>query len=117
VSLYEGTLAATGKYDELVLLSLHLRPKPERQIDSFSHFRATVCKTVHPMLSVRSPSVCLSVLSCWCIVAKWLEWIKVKLGKEIGLGPGHIVLDRDAAPPPQRAQPPISGPCLLWPYG
>jgi len=37
------------------------------------------------------------------------------LGTEVGLGPGHIVLDGDPAPPPKGAQPPIFGPCLLWP--
>ena len=26
-------------------------------------------------------------------------WIKMKLGMKVGLGPGHIVLDRDPAPP------------------
>jgi len=25
-------------------------------------------------------------------------WIKMKLGVEVGLGPGHIVLDEDPAP-------------------
>jgi len=41
----------------------------------------------------------------------------MKLGTEVG--PGHIVLDGDPAPPPQRgtALPPIFGPCLLWPNG
>jgi len=40
------------------------------------------------------------------------------LGMEAGLGPGHIVLDRDPAPLPQKgAQPPIFGLCLLWPNG
>ena len=42
------------------------------------------------------------------------------LGIEIGLGPGHIVLDGDtASPPPKKkgAQPQIFGPCLLWPNG
>ena len=43
-------------------------------------------------------------------------WIKMPLGTEFGLGPGDIVLDGDPAPP-QRAQPPIFGPCLLWPEG
>jgi len=28
-------------------------------------------------------------------------WIKMKLGIQVGLGPGHIVLDGDPAPPPQ----------------
>jgi len=57
-------------------------------------------------------------------------WIKMLLGMEVGLGPGHIVLDGDPAPPkglshcvrwghsyPKRAQPPIFSPCLLWPNG
>ena len=44
--------------------------------------------------------------------------IKMPLGMEVGLGPGHIVLDGDPAPLPQKgAQPPIYGPCLLWPNG
>ena len=44
----------------------------------------------------------------------------MKLGKQVGLGPGQIVLDRDPAPPPQKgegAEPPIFGPCLLLPNG
>jgi len=45
-------------------------------------------------------------------------WIKMVLGMEVGLGPDHIVLDGDPAPPPKRAQPPpIFGPCLLWQNG
>ena len=28
-------------------------------------------------------------------------WIKVLLGREVGIGPGHIVLDGDPPPPPQ----------------
>jgi len=39
----------------------------------------------------------------------------MKLGKYLGLGPGHIVLDGDTSPPKKGAQPPIFGPCLLWP--
>jgi len=39
-----------------------------------------------------------------------------KLGMEVGLGFGLIVLDGDPAPPHQKGkQPPIFGPCLLWP--
>jgi len=44
-------------------------------------------------------------------------WIKMPLGMEVSLGPGHIVLDGDPAPLPKGAQPPIFGPCLLWPNG
>ena len=45
-------------------------------------------------------------------------WIKMRLGMEVGLGPGHVVLDGDPAPPPQKGDTaPIFGPCLLWPNG
>jgi len=43
-------------------------------------------------------------------------WIKMPLGMEVGLGPGHIVLDGDwgpSSPPPNRHSQPIFGPCLL----
>ena len=39
---------------------------------------------------------------------------------DVGFGPGDFVLDGDPAPYPQKgaaAQPPIFGPCLLWPNG
>ena len=37
-------------------------------------------------------------------------------GREVGLGPSNIVLDGDPAPLPKKAtEPPIFGPCLLWP--
>jgi len=42
------------------------------------------------------------------------------LGTEVGLGPGHIVLDVDPAPLPKKGAeplPPIFGPYLLWPNG
>jgi len=39
------------------------------------------------------------------------------LGMEVGLGPGHIVLDEDPALPPQKGggaqQPPIFGSCIV----
>jgi len=37
---------------------------------------------------------------------------------KLGLGPGHVVLDRDPVPAPSKgAQLPIFGLCLLWPNG
>jgi len=33
-------------------------------------------------------------------------WIKMKLGREVGLGPGHIVLDRDPSPLSKKGTPP-----------
>jgi len=58
-------------------------------------------------------SACLS-LQCGQTVGR----IKMKLGMQVGLGPGHIVLDGDPVPLPQRAQlHPIFGPYLLQPNG
>jgi len=34
------------------------------------------------------------------------EWIKMPLGMELGLGPGHIVLDGDLVPPPLKGDSP-----------
>ena len=39
------------------------------------------------------------------------------LGREVGLFPGHIVLNGTQLPLSNGAQPPIFGPCLLWPNG
>jgi len=42
-------------------------------------------------------------------------WIRIRLGTEVGLVQGHIVLDGDPAPPQRgTAAPPMFGPCLLW---
>jgi len=56
------------------------------------------------MLSVR----CLSCLSVSNIRALWPNgWtVKMKLGLRVGLGPGHIVLDEDPAPHPQKGTAP-----------
>ena len=45
-------------------------------------------------------------------------WIKMPLGMEVGLGPGHIVLEGTQLPLPKKeTEPPIFGPFLLWPNG
>jgi len=44
--------------------------------------------------------------------------MKMKLGMEVGLGPGLTVLIGDSSPLPKGEQLPVSsifGPCLLWP--
>jgi len=66
--------------------------------------------------------VCLCVLSCLSVCDIGVLWpnswmMKMKLGMEVGLSPGHIVLDGDPAPPQKGAQSPIFGPCPLWPNG
>ena len=42
-------------------------------------------------------------------------WMKTPLGTEVDLGPGHIVLDGVPSPTKGAHQPPLFGPCLLWP--
>ena len=76
----------------------------------------TVCKSVRHMLSVRCLS-CLSVILVYC--GQTVGRIKMKLGMQVGLGPGHIVLDSDPAPPPQKGgrAPTIFRPYLLRPNG
>ena len=44
-------------------------------------------------------------------------WIKMPLGTKVGLRPGRIVLHGTQLPLAKGAQPPIFGPCLLWPNG
>ena len=59
-------------------------------------YQTVVCLSVCPVCPVLS---CLSVMLVYC--GQMVEWIKMKLGMQIGLSPGHIVLDGDPAPPPQ----------------
>jgi len=57
------------------------------------------CLSVLPVLS------CLSVPFVHC--GQMVAWIKMKLGTQVRLGPGHIVLGEDPAPPPlNRHSPP-----------
>jgi len=43
---------------------------------------------------------CLSVLSVTFVYyGQTVEWIRMPLGTDIGLGPGDMVLDGDPAPP------------------
>jgi len=50
------------------------------------------------MLSDRCPVLSVTLVY-W---GQTVRWIKMKLGVRVGLGHGHIVLDGDPAPPPQR---------------
>jgi len=44
-------------------------------------------------------------------------WIKMPLGRVVGLSPSDIVLDGTQLPPPKMCTAPVFGPCLLWPNG
>jgi len=54
-------------------------------------------------------TIVLSVLSVTLVhCGQTVGWTKMKLGMQVGLGPGHIVLDVDPAPSTKKgAQPPI----------
>jgi len=84
------------------------------------HFWAAVCKNGSPY-AIRPVSVCpvLSVLPVTLVYCgQTVGWINMKLGTQVGLVPGHIVLDGDTAPLPKTGRsPPILGPYLLWPNG
>ena len=64
-------------------------------------------------------AVCLSVLSVTLVYCgQTVGRIKTKLGTQVGLGPGHTVLDRDPPPPPLKGHSAlIFGPYLLRPNG
>jgi len=71
----------------------------------------TLCYQTVVSLSV------LSVMLVYC--GQTVGWIKMKLGMQLGLGPGHIVLDGDPAPLSQLgAEPPNFPPISVvakWP--
>jgi len=59
------------------------------------------------MLSVRCLSVCLFVLSVTLVYCgQTAGRIKMKLGTQVGLRSGHVVLDGDPAPLPKRGRRP-----------
>ena len=47
------------------------------------------------------PSLSVTLMNC----GQMAGWIKIKLGVEVGLGPGHIVLDGDQLPSPMEHVP------------
>jgi len=65
---------------------------------------------VHWFLGDRLPYV-LSVLSVTFVrCGQTVGRIKMKLGMRLDLGPGHILLDRDPAPPPPKGHSPLLSP-------
>ena len=63
-------------------------------------------------------SVCLSVTLVYC--GQTVGRIKMELGLQVGLGPGHTVLDGDPPPSPKGAQPPNFRPISVvakWLHG
>jgi len=97
-------------FNRLLYFLIHNDTPCTKSQNDLCSFWATVCKTVRPVLSNRCP-VCLFVyLSCpvlsvmlvYC--GQTVGWIKMKLGMEVGLGPGDFVLDGDPAPPQKKKE-------------
>jgi len=64
-----------------------------------------------PRKRVTHPTQFLAHVYCGQIAG----WKDTPLGTEVDLGPGHIVLDGVPAHAKGAQQPPLFGPCLLWP--
>jgi len=67
-------------------------------------------------------TIVLSVLPVTLVYCgQMLGRIKMKLGIQVGLGPGHIVLDRNPAPPPPKGHSPPNfrpiSPAAKWLHG
>jgi len=87
-------------------------------IDSAIYGRPFVKRFALCYRTVVCLSVCLSCLSV-TLVYCGQTWIKMKLGVEVGsaLAWPHCFRWGPSIPSPKGAQPPIIGPCLLWPNG
>ena len=85
-----------------------------RKVMGFYRFGAIVCKTIRPLSVLSCLSVCLSVALMYC--GQTVAWMNMKLGTEVGLDSGHIVLGGDP-PPPQKGHSPQISARLLSPNG
>jgi len=61
------------------------------------------------------PLCCLSITLVYC--GQTVEWMKMPLGAEVGLGPGDNVMGTHKAAPhgKKRSSPPLFGPCRFGP--
>jgi len=60
------------------------------------------CLSNGPTCAIGALSVCLSVCLTLVCCGQTVGWIQMKLGIEVGLVPGYIVLDGVLAPRPQK---------------
>jgi len=72
-------------------------------------YQTVVCLSVCLSICPVCTSLCVSVTLVYC--GQTVGWIKMKLGVQVGLGPGRIVLDGEPPPLTQRGTTPsILGP-------
>jgi len=102
-----------------LLISLHVAPP---SVSRFHQDNTDVAPLVFGRPFVERYALCYQTVVCLFVCdvdVPWPNgWTDQNETWQAGLGPGHIVLDGDPAPLPQKgAEPPIFGPCLLWPNG
>jgi len=86
---------------------LDVDPAPQKTHSS-PLFSAYVCRGTQLPLSQRGTALQFSAHIC---CGQMAAWIKMALGVEAGVGPGHFVLDGDPAPSPKRGRSPQK-----WPW-
>ena len=91
-------------------------------VQKMRQYHTRSCSTDTAINIIKRPKnliliILFDVMETYC--GQMTGWIKMALGMEVGLRPGHIVLDGDPAAPRKRRHPPypIFGPCLLWSKG
>ena len=88
---YDSAIYMPGKSPQYLTFVLFHTVKLYTQMTVW----ATVYKTVRPRLSDR----CLSCLSCLSVTLVYcgqtVGWIMMPHGTEVGIDPGHILLDRE----------------------
>jgi len=108
--------SAYGKYRKLTKTTENNRKLTENYRNQLKIFQETtyimICKTYVCTNCLFSLSVLSVTLMC---CGQTTGLIKMQLGTEVGLGPGHIVLDGDPSPPLKWTQPvsPIFGPYVV----
>jgi len=118
--------ACRVSYDLDPSISLATIHQRHRQTGQIEHRSDSIGRAVFGRPFVKRFALCYqTVLSVYPVLSVTLVYCgqtvgrsKRKLGLQIGLGPGHIALDGDPGPPPQKghiSSPQIFGPCLLRP--
>ena len=101
-------LLSSSRVDNIISsFCLHVY-EASNSYDNITRFWATLTSNGSPYATRdRCPDcpVCLSVTLVYC--GQTAGCIKMSLGTEIGLGEGHIALDRDLAPPLKGAEQPL----------
>ena len=88
-NVFSGTLNPTHSLIHTLFTSLLIAPLDLLRTQHYiNDFWVTVCMVKQFALCYRSV-VCLSVTLVYC--RQTVGWIKIKLGTEVGLGPGDTV--------------------------